>query len=881
MGFDRYCRGSAGAWRPLFNSGSRQGHRFVNGSGATERVQFQKMTIINRITKENGMLNRTQWERVAIRTGSSTNRVHQHSLLKVSASVATMLSMLSSGTSMAADVDDNTKLDAVVVTAQKRNQYLKDVPASVTALGGKQLEASGVSNLRDYAVMIPGLIYSGTPRNGERSGPDVTIRGISNSRLFDFETSIATSTTGFVYGEMPVYSFDPQVMDIERIEVLKGPQGTLYGSSSMGGTVKLVPYKPNASKLIAKVSGSYSLTNDGGPNHEFAGMVNVPLADEVLALRVSTYKKEESGFIDAKMVKGLPNEIRGRDAIVSGLNPNDQHVFGQEGSTRSNVNGTHVTGGRAAIRYTPNDKFDATLAYFYQKTDQDSTSNFEPTLATALNKRVSELYRLQPSATDYSIGSLEASYDFGPATLTSVSGWLNRKFSNITDFTPQTYAALGGNGLVPAPDLAPVTFVVDTNIVSQELRLQGVEKNLVGANSALDWTVGYFYQEEKRKSFGGVTVGSLWMANAALPLKPPPSGTQTVWDADYTSTYLNNSFFGDASLRIDAFTVSLGMRYSDQSLVSSRLDFGNVFSGASTPTGTTLDERTIGEKRWTPKGSLSYKATNDVTLYTAAAQGFRIGGGNPAGNLSTVSCQAALAALGMTANANFKSDSVWNYEAGVRSNWYGGRINGNISAYQVDWDDMQVSVSLSAFNPGCGQSLVSNVGRGRIKGVEYSLQAMLTDALSLDASGQLAKAELVEAAPGTPAKNGDPLKNIPTATYSIGLNQKLTLSNGLRGTFRLDYAYQGERSLNFVGTAVNPDLNLPGYGIVNARFSIAKDDWSAEIFGDNLTDTVAQLGVQIVPGGPGVYSGAYAPGRQRFVTTNRPRTIGIKLTKSF
>jgi len=743
------------------------------------------------------------------------------------------------------------------------------------------LQATGVSSLRDYAVLVPGLIYSGVPRNGERSGPDTTIRGISNSRLADLETSIATSTTGFVYGEMPVYAFDPQVLDLERIEVLKGPQGTLYGSSSMGGTIKIVPNKPNPGRFLGKVSGTYSSTNDGGQNHEFAGMVNVPLSEDVLALRISAFKKEDSGYIDAKIVKGLPTEIRGRDAVVSRLNANDQFVFGAEGSTRKNINARRDTGGRAAMRFTPNDKFDATLALFSQKTDEDSLPSYEPALATTQNKRVTELYRLQPSSTDYTIGSLDATYDFGPAKLTSVTGWLSRKFSNLTDFTPQVYGALKGNGKAPVPDLASLTFINDTKVVSQELRLQGNSKNLVGAGSVLDWTMGYFFQQESRRSFGGSTVGPQWIPNAIAPLTPPPSGTETVWAADYDSTYTNNSFFADISLNVNRITGSVGARYSNQSLDSTRVDFGNVFAGASTPTGTTLDIRKIEEKKWTPKYSLSLAATDDITLYTAAAQGFRIGGGNPTSNLSTAPCQAALAAVGLAGNGNFKSDSVWNKEVGVRSTFAGGRLKANISAYEVDWTDMQVSVSLSAFNPSCGALLTSNVGRGRIRGLEHSFQALLTNDLSLDVSGQIANAELVEASAGTPAKNGDPLKNIPKSTYAIGLSQKLALPNGARGAVRLDYSYQGARSLNFVGAAINPDMNLPGYGILNARLSFTKTDWSGELFAENLTDKVAQLGVQIVPGGPGIYNDAYANGRQRFVTTNRPRTFGLKLSKTF
>jgi iron complex outermembrane receptor protein len=780
-----------------------------------------------------------------------------------------------------AEATDAPGVETIVVTAQLRAQELKDVPASVTALGEKQLTAQGIANLRDYAALVPGLVYSGTPRNGERTGPDVTLRGISNSRLADMETSISTSTTGFIYGEMPVFSFDPHVMDIARVEVLKGPQGTLYGAASMGGTVKVVPNKPQSQDFTAKVLWNSSTTNDGGANYEYAGVINVPLVENKVAIRASGFKKDDSGYIDARIIKGLPTEIRGRDTTVTGQNPSLALAFEDSGATKKNINGGRVTGERIAVRFTPNEKLDATLSVFHQKTDQDSSSVYEPAVASDQNKRVVELYRLQPSSTDYTIGSFEAAYDLGSMTLTSVTGWLDRKFTSATDFTPQTFAALGGNGTVPVPDLALSAFNVDTRVVSQELRLQGTKEGLVGENSSLDWTLGYYYQKESRDTFAGVTTGPLWAQNAVLPVKAAPSGTQTVWAADYDSTYTNSSLFADGSLKVGRVTASLGGRYSDQLLESTRVDFGNVFAGAKTPTGTTLDVRRVEEKKWTPKASLSYAPTKDVTLYTSAAQGFRIGGGNPVANLTTAPCQAALASAGLAASGNYKSDSVWNYEAGVRSTLANGRIVSNVSLFNVDWSDMQVTVALSTFNPACGQTLVANVGRGRIKGVEYLVQGLITDTLSLDASGQIANAELVEAAKGTPAKSGDPLKNVPKVTYAIGLSQKFSLPNSIRATLRFDYAYQGERSLNVVGTAINPDLLLPSYGIARARMTFAKGDWTTELYADNLFDKVAQLGAQIVAGGPGNYAGAYAPGRQRFIETNRPRTIGMKFTKTF
>jgi len=185
-------------------------------------------------------------------------------------------------------------------------------------------------------------------------------------------------------------------------------------------------------------------------------------------------------------------------------------------------------GGRVAVRFKPNEQFDATLAFMYDSRQSDSLPNYEPVLSTSQSPLTADQFQLQPTSTHYSLASLEASYDFGPAVLHSITGWIERNHSSSVDFAGVTYGALGGDGTVALPTPAPVTFAVGTRILSQELRLQGSEKDLLWSGSGLDWTVGGFYQREKRDAVGGVTVGSAWLTDAQLPLRAPPSGTLTV-----------------------------------------------------------------------------------------------------------------------------------------------------------------------------------------------------------------------------------------------------------------------------------------------------------------------------------------------------------------
>ncbi len=425
---------------------------------------------------------------------------------------------------------DESQLTQIIVTAQKRRQNVQNVPITMTVFNQATIEENGFTGLTDYAKFVPGLVYNGSGL-GERSGPDIVIRGVANSRLLDFETNIGTNTTGFVYGDLPVYAFNPELIDVKRIEILKGPQGTLYGASAMGGLVKIVPNLPQFNRFSGEFIGGVSALDDGwganGEGYNFATVVNTPLSD-VLALRFSFHSSSDPGYINIHLMSGNPKEAYGPNGLVP-FNSLSGNVYGA-GEFLKNVNKSGAGGGRIALRFKPNERSDTTLAFMYDSTQTDSLPNYEPAISTSQSRLTADQFQLQPSSTNYSLASLESSYDFGPAVLHWISGWMDRTHSDSVDFAGVTYGALGGNGTVPLPSPAPVTFSVDTRIFSQELRLQGVAKNPLWSGSKLDWTVGGFYQKEHRTAFGGVTVGANWLTDAQLPLTPPPSGTQTVRD---------------------------------------------------------------------------------------------------------------------------------------------------------------------------------------------------------------------------------------------------------------------------------------------------------------------------------------------------------------
>ena len=785
----------------------------------------------------------------------------------------------------AAGAAPETSLEAIVVTAQKREENAKDVPITMTVFTGATIEQAGFTDLTDYAKFVPGLVYNGSSL-GERSGPDIVIRGIANSRLFDFETNIGTNTTGFVYGDVQAYAFDPELIDIQRIEVLEGPQGTLYGASAMGGLVKVVPNLPQfdgfSAKVLAGASALDSGWNAGGLGWKFSTVVNTPLSD-VLALRFSFHAATDPGFINLHIMTGNPTESYGPDGLVA-FNSLSSNVYGAGGFIK-NANSSQDGGGRVALRFKPSDQFDATLAFMYDSRQTNSLPNYEPALQTSQSPLTADQFQLQPSSTNYSLASLEASYDFGPAVLHSITGWIERTHADSVDFAGTTYGALGGNGEVPLPSAAPVTFAVSTRVLSQELRLQGSEKDLLWSGSGLDWTVGGFYQREERDAVGGVTVSPNWVTGAVAPLLPPPSGTETVWDGQYVSTYTNKAGFADVTFHFTPrLSASAGLRRSDQVVEATRTDFSDIFASAPPAGNSTVNESVPAETRTTPRGTITFAATDEVNLYATYSKGFRIGGENPIGSLSTPGCAAALAKFGLTnpaGAADFKSDQTRNIEAGIKSAFDNGRVTANLTVFRVDWTDLQTTINLDQYDNACGASFVGNAGAARITGAEEEVHALLTDRLQVALSGQYADGKIVSVVPGSTGTIGAPLESNPRWQMTSGLIYSFQPRPEWSSTARIDYAYMGQRNFSNTNTPVDPRYQLPGYNEINVRFAAIHDGWEYTPYVTNLTNAHPQLAVEILAGGPGDYSGAYASGSQRFVTTSAPRTFGIQLQKSF
>ena len=458
----------------------------------------------------------------------------------------------------------NGEVEEIIVTATKRAERLVDVPLSVQAIGGRQLERIGAVNFSDYARTVAGISFqdSGAGRS------QIFVRGVSTGG--DVDTG-KESTVGVYIDETPVTEGSSQpdlkLYDIERVEVLRGPQGTLYGSGSMGGTLRLITNQPRFEMVEGYVQGKGSLVHEGGAGGSVDAMINVPLTDN-LALRVVGYGIREDGFLD--------NGFSGAEDI------NDEETWGT----------------RAALRYKPTDALDITLTGYHQQTDIGAyyqVTDHYPRLV--IDQSAKENFDDK-----FSIGNLRIEYDLGPAQLTSSTSYFDRHRAFGNDIDWFTEMLLG----IPRAN-SPLYY--DVTAFSEELRVTSTSEG------PLKWLVGLFYLDRDEDS--GQSINPVGV--------PPPSdlNANVFYSRTLTSTKQLAGFFELGYELFDGFTVTGGARVSQIERDLTAIKAGALIGAYSSLSGD-ADETPV-----TPKFNVSYRLHDGALLYAQASQGFRVGGVNP------------------------------------------------------------------------------------------------------------------------------------------------------------------------------------------------------------------------------------------------------------
>jgi iron complex outermembrane recepter protein len=744
----------------------------------------------------------------------------------------------------------NEVLQEVVVTAEKRISTVQETPISMTALSGALMQEEGITNLGDVIQNVPGI----SVRTAGPGQTELEMRGLSSS-------GGSSPTVGFYLDDYPLSPpaaalngkvvIDPDLYDLNRVEVLRGPQGTLYGSGSMGGTVKLVTNAPQLGELSGAVEGIASGTVGGGFNRGGNLMLNAPLVHDTLALRVVVTDKFRDGWIT--------RYVLGEDFPVP-VNPGPCGP-GWPGCTRGNVlavtpsaavpriNWEHLQGGRASLLWQPTSALKVDMTFMYQKIDTGDYDEYDlpPGIPDA---RYQPFNVGEPMFDLFRLYGVTINYDMGFAQLTSASSFFERTESQNQDNSEALYSVVGLFG-VSIPQFYDIPFneTDTTRVASQELRLASA------GSGPFQW-IGGLYLTDFESVFAEY--------NASVPLAfisvggaaANPLGV--IYQSHNPYHIKQYAIFGEGTY---AFTESLkltaGVRlYKFDSHANEETAGFATTSGNAAPTLNSFSQSNSGAN---PKVTLSYEPDHDLTLYSTIARGFRPGGIN----------QQIPASICTISTETYGPDSTWNYEIGEKARLLDNTLVVNSDLYYIQWKQVQQIV-----NQPCGYPLTENAGTAHSYGPELEVSALLSEEWSLTFSGTITHSDITAVNSAISAADpalvpGLPILNIPKYTETTSINYTKAVFDG--------YAFTGRLSNSYVGPETDIEYTyatLPSYDLVGVRFGLVSDRLSAYLFGDNLADKRAELGINTT---------AFAwtiPSVER-VVTNQPRTIGIDINYKF
>jgi iron complex outermembrane receptor protein len=727
----------------------------------------------------------------------------------------------------------------IVVTARKARERLQDVPISVNAMSGDQLRDRGAVDIKDVLRSVPGISFSGT----ERGLGNYNIRGISTVAsaptvgIYLDDISLVTIATSFSG------TFDPVFFDMERIEVLKGPQGTLYGGSSMGGAIKYVSAKPNLSEVGGSAAAGAATTAHGSMSYNAEAVVNLPLVQDVLAVRGGIYYRHDGGYIDNVAGGFITNQRF--STTTPGYTPRRQASLSTRNASNQNDANTYV--GRLSLLWQPDETLSIRPAAFYQHYKLANPGQF-----MIGEEKLTSSYRIAQPTTDKSgIYSLDINKEMGAVQATSLTAYFDRKLDFVRD-----YSYFIGNLVQPLyPLISDNLSASRTKTFSQELRLASAN-----SDGPLTWIAGLYYQHQDDNLYQIVTT----------PGATPVISTDVGYLGDTTTITKQYAAFGEATYKLlDNLDITAGVRFFQ---IKQKVDIlgDGPFNGGLTQ----VNGRRSNEKGINPKFGISYKVTRDNLIYASAAKGFRPGGPNRF-QVNPVLCAADLQQLGLTqAPDTFDSDNLWSYELGTKNQFGGIMFNGAL--FYTDWKKIQQQINLTS----CGFAFTGNAGAADVKGAEAEARINLTRAFQVGGTATYSDAKISEVVPGTTAQDGDQVLAVPKWMLSGYASYSTEVADGWRGQIRGEYQYQSRSRRQFnrtqailfpgnvAGSIPNQAEFRTAYQVVNAFASVTDGQTEFRLYVNNLLDNRPFLDTDI------------SAGANRS-TTIRPRTIGLEVRRRF
>ncbi|MEQ8311904.1 MAG: TonB-dependent receptor [Sphingopyxis sp.] len=767
---------------------------------------------------------------------------------------------LAQNTAPSAEDDGNI----IIVTATKRDANLQDIPFSINAQTAEDIQKSGAVTLEDLSRNVAGL----SVQNLGPGQSQVSVRGVSAGQVVRDQPGVKEQVG--VYLDESVISlslFTPDIdlYDLNRVETLRGPQGTLFGSGSVGGTIRYITNQPKIGVMEGSVEANLNLVDGDDLGGHLKGAVNVPMGDNA-AIRAVGYYTRYGGFINA---------------------------IGPAG--KDDVNSGERYGGRLALTFEPSDNLSITPRVVYQKVKADGfnrqeiynlyANEFTTTRpAVTFDEREQYLMLREAFEDETLIADLKIDVGLGGATLTSVTSYINRDILVSRDASALTGSVSVDLGFPDAGVLLPSNLLDTTDLETwtQEVRLASDN------DGPFQWLVGGFYSKIDRvytqtlptPGYDGFTDATLGAGTSDAVRNG--FGTDSPYNAFLPYDIKQFAIFGEVSYDItDAFTATAGGRYYDFKETRSFVSGGLFANG---------DNRTDSTKSsgFTPRFLLSYDVSDNVTVNAQASKGFRLGGVNDPLNLPL--CSDEDEAL-FGAFQDYDDETLWNYELGIKTQGRGFTFNA--AGFYNDIKNLQVTLDAGT----CSSRIVFNVPKAHSMGVEFELGLSPTRGLDLNLSGSLIEAEFDSTLPGaltaaTGIRDGNRLPSVPkfqlTASGSyewpIGDTASMYVAASVQhvGTRYTQPADQENNPRTFVhglpfggapaGASTTVDLQLPDYQLVNLSAGVDFDNGLSLIaYVNNVFDENALLSFDRERGG-----------RARLgYTVGQPRTFGITARKTF
>ena len=745
---------------------------------------------------------------------------------------------------------DSGGLQEVVVTAQKRSENIKDIPMSISALSGYEIQAKQIKDYDDIARAIPGVSFNSLA--GSEGLDNISIRGISSTS--------GSATVGIYIDDSSITvknffdgSSQPKLFDIDRIEVLRGPQGTLYGASSMGGTIRFITKQPDLANYYGEFDTDLSGTVHGGVNYNEAAIVNIPIVTDKAAIRASLSETLDSGYVD--------HYTRAGELAQSGVNNDRNFMFRLTGKLLMDDDTTITPG-----LFWQHDKADDNAAFYPQGNSSSNASGFFPGLGLwKQDKQVVEYGR-----DDMFLPSIDVTHDLGFADLTSVTSYFWRDFARQQDGTYYNSTLFAEAFLDPVlslfpggvdpnyphfkPNVAaddsiianlrsPVKYTTRYSQITQEFRLASHKPE--EGDLPLKWVVGLYYSQQwiHNTNFQQIPgLNAAFKSIYGVPIEQSPindafggPGITKLFpdNVDEADEKLYNerqyAIFGQADYDIlPNLHAAAGARYLYARDVVNFYTYGFYQIGNFNPFN-----QQSHSYAFTPKFTLTYDVDPDSNVYGSISKGYRLGGPepSPAPFGPTTVCNIDFTNLGIKSDPlKFASDKLWTYEVGSKNRLDDNKLSLNGAAYITEWSNIQQQIYL----PTCGYYVTLNVGDAEIYGgeLEASYRPLPNLTLGLTASYQHASVTRTDN-PSTVAV-GQRLIDVPYETATASAEYDYPIADDRTLAFRADYDWQGRSNGSYI--VGNSNYYNPPYGVLNASVSMQTESYEVSLYAKNLGD---------------------------------------------